>query len=393
MALQSITNINIDFCDKKYILVNAKQLDKSSRLISVTCYNHGEIYSINSGEHSVYIRYKKADDYAVLNSCKIDKKGKILVELTEQMLSAEGMCCADLVIANKGSASIDAETGKITTIDNASILSTMPLYIDVTGTAVDNLDIESSYEYNALNELLTKAEADYEEVILASKSWAVGGTGTRNNEDKDNAKYYSKQASNSASSAKTSEENASKSENLADGYMKNANLYCKNAKSYMDSALESKNSAKSSEDNAKASQNSAKSSATQAKNSEDNAYDYYMASKRYAVGGTNTDANEDIDNAKYYYQQVKGINDSLNGVVSPKGTILFEELATVDKAVGYLYFIEDSFVTDDTFVGGANVEHPAGTAVYYTVDGYWDCLDGYSWNVATVSEVKDYLGI
>jgi hypothetical protein len=194
MALQTTININVDFYDKKYILINAKQYDKNSRFLSVTCYNHGEIYPVNAGEHSAYIRYKKADNNSVFNFCKIDRKGNILVELTEQMLASDGICCADLMIVNKGSANIDAETGEITTVDNASILSTMPLHIDVTGTSIDNSDIESSYEFNVLNETLEKHESDYQEVVKTAKSWAVGGTGEREDEDTNNAKYYAELA-------------------------------------------------------------------------------------------------------------------------------------------------------------------------------------------------------
>lgn len=195
MALQTTTNINVDFYNKEYILINAKQYDKKSRFLSVTCYNHGDIYPINSGEHSAYIRYKKADNNAVFNFCEIDRKGKIIVELTEQMLASDGICYADLVIVNKGSADVNAETGEIVVIDNASILSTMILHIDVSGTAVENSDIESSYEFNGLNVALEKAEAEYVEVMKTSKSWAVGNTGIRDGESTDNAKYYCQQSS------------------------------------------------------------------------------------------------------------------------------------------------------------------------------------------------------
>ena len=188
MSLQVTTNINVDFYDKKYILINAKQLDKNSRFLSVTCYNRGETIPINSGEHAAYVRYRKADDYGVFNFCEIDRNGKILVELTEQMLASDGVCYADLVIVNKGDANLDAETGEIVTIDNASILSTMTFCIDVTGTPVDNLQIESSYEYNGLNKALEKAEAEYKEVIQLARSYAIGNAGgIRENEDVDNA--------------------------------------------------------------------------------------------------------------------------------------------------------------------------------------------------------------
>ena len=97
-------------------------------------------------------------------------------------------------------------------------------------------------------------------------------------------------------------------------------------------------------------------------------------SKSYAVGETNTRTDEDTDNAKYYYSQTKAINDSLGGVFSPQGTIEFSELQSVTKSVGYVYHISDDFVTDDTFKCGAGVLYPAGTNVYYTSYGYWDCF-------------------
>ena len=194
MALQSITNINVDFYDEKYTLINAKQFDRNSRVLYVTCYNHGEKFPINSGEHSAYIRYKKADDYSVFNFCEINRKGEIEVELTEQMLAADGVCRADLVITNKGKAKVDANTGEIAAIEDAAILSTKTFYIDVEEMAVENSEIESTYEFNLLNKTLADYEADYQNVIKTARSWAEGGTGIRNGEDEKNAKYYAELA-------------------------------------------------------------------------------------------------------------------------------------------------------------------------------------------------------
>ena len=281
MSLQATTNISVDFYDKKYILINAKQFDKKSRFLSVACYNHGEVYPLNEGEHSAYIRYKKSDNNSVFNFCEINRKGNIIVELTEQMLVSDGICCADLVIVNEGGAKVDAQTGEIIGIENSSILSTMPFYIDVTETAVENSDIESSYEFNGLNTALEKAEAEYEEVMKTSKSWAVGDTGIRNGENTDNAKYYAKQSSNSANSANTSALNAANSEELAEEHMndaltysQNAQTYMGNAKTYMTNASTSEANAKTSEVNAKNSEVNAKTSETNAKTSETNALNY-----------------------------------------------------------------------------------------------------------------------
>ena len=108
------------------------------------------------------------------------------------------------------------------------------------------------------------------------------------------------------------------------------------------------------------------------------------------------------------------------------GTITYSELAALKESssvgTGYLYNISDNFITDDTFKVGAGKEYDAGTNVYYTADGYWDCLAGATvtgvkggaetvyrkgnvnitvenigaiptTDIATVDEIKNYLGI
>ena len=420
MALQTTTNINIDFYDKKHILINAKQYDKKSRFISVTCYNHGENYPINSGEHSAYIRYKKADNYGVFNPCEIDRKGKIKVELTEQMLSADGICCADLVIVNKGGAKVDSQTGEIVYIENTSILSTMPIYIDVTETAVENSDIESSYEFNGFNTALEKAEAEYTEVMKTSKSWAVGGTGIRDGEDTDNSKYYCEQSLASANNANESEANALES--------------ALTAASAGSAALGSANRAANSEANAESSALSAESSAMSASTSAASAATSENVAKGYANIAQNSmnsamdsasSASASATSAYNYYLQAEAITNGLNGAFLPKGTITFAELIELKEsgavAAGDLYHISDNFVTDENFrVYGK--ECGAGTSVYYTVGDKFDYFVGAtvagvkgeseygyrtgmvnltaenvgaipSTDIATVDEIKNYLGI
>ena len=387
MALEIVKNINVDFHDKKYIMINAKQYDDKSRWIAITCYNQGQLFNISANKHSAYVKYRKADGYGVLNHCRINYKGEVLVELTEQMLAADGICYVDLVIINKGSAIVNIDTGEIITIDGSTILSTMAFCVNVYESTIGNPEIESSYEYDGLNDLMQRAEADYTEVILLSKSYAVGdASDIRENEDFDNAKYYCEQAAISAAKAKVSEENAKVSETNAKESETNAATSEANAK-------ESEINAATSEANAKESEINAKLSETNAAVSETNAYNYSIISQRYAVGGTNSVENEETDNSKYYYGQIKSVYNGLDGSLSPMGTITFEELATAEKFTGALYVISESFVTDETFVEGEGVAYPAGTLVYYTVNGLWDCFDGVKTDVATVEEVKAYLGI
>ena len=428
MALEIVKNIDIDFYDKKYILINAKQLDNKSRHLLVTCYNQGQIVPINSEEHAAYIRYKKSDDYSVFNFCDIKGVGKVLVEFTEQMLASDGISYADLVIVNKGDAEIDSDTCEIVTIENAPILSTMTFCIDVTGTAVENSQIESSYEYSAFNQSLANYWADFEDVMKTSKSWAVGDTDIRDGEDIDNSKYWANQSKISANSSSASAKNAATSESNANEYMDNALAYSQNAETYMNNsntymnnAKTSETNAKTSEDNAKASETNAKLSETNsktsetnadvseanaktsevnasaseqnAKTSETNAMTNANRAQSYAVGGTGTRDGEDTNNAYYYYERVKSIISGLDSGFIPMGTISFSELATVDKLTGYVYNIRDDFVTTSDFREGQGRSYTAGTNVYVCYDGMLDCLGGASSPTATVEEIKDYLGI
>lgn len=383
MSLQTVMDINVDFYDKKYILINAKQLDKNSRFLSVTCYNHGEIFPINSGEHSAYVRFKKPDNNSVFNFCEINRKGEIIVELTEQMLASDGICYVDLVIVNKGDAEVDVDTGEIINIDNAPVLSTMVFCIDVSETAVNNSEIESSYEYDGLNEALEKAEAEYTRVIMLSKSYAVGDAGgIRENENKDNAKYYYEQSLINANNSATSASKAATSAENAEIYMHNALLSSQNAETYM-------NNAKTYMGNASDSATSAANSATSASNSENTAKTYATTAQNSMTSASNSasSASNSATNAYNYYLQTEAITNGLNGAFLPMGTIEYEELASLKEsgtvAAGYLYNISDNFVTDETFRMGAGVEYDAGANVYFTADGSWDVLAG-----ATVTGVK-----
>ena len=74
------------------------------------------------------------------------------------------------------------------------------------------------------------------------------------------------------------------------------------------------------------------------------------------------------------------------------GTITFAELSELAqemKKSGYMYNISDSFTTDDSFKDGPSYVYPAGTNVYYTADGYWDCLAGTFLTPENFEEITD----
>lgn len=408
MNLQSIVNIDVDFYDKKYILINAKQLDKGSRFLLVTCYNHGTLFSLDSASQSAYIRYKKADDYSVFNLCEIDNDGKILVELTEQMLAAAGICTADLVIVNKRIADIDKDTLEVA-VKNAEVLSTMTFLIDVSEIAAENSEIESSYEYSGLNAALAKADAEYSKVIKFARSYAKGEGGVRVGEETDNAKYYYEQSLDNASNAsqseinaktsetnaKTSETNAAKSESSALTSANNALAYMNNAKNSETASALSESNSKTSETNALASESNAKASESAAKVSETNASTSESNAKISEINANTymTNADEYMKQTEEYKNTVLNVVNGLNSGFIPMGTITFAELATAEKAVGFTYNISDDFVTDETFAEGAGKQYTSGVNVYCRSDGLWDCFGGSASVTATIDEVKEYLGI
>ena len=132
-----------------------------------------------------------------------------------------------------------------------------------------------------------------------------------------------------------------------------------------------------SEANAAASEQASKASEQAAAESETNALNYRDYAKSYALGTNGVvRPGDEIDNALYFYEQVKRISQGLQGALMPMGTITFAQLPTVTAQAGYMYNISDGFTTDDTFNEGAGHEYPAGTNVYLTADGKWDCMAG-----------------
>lgn len=155
------------------------------------------------------------------------------------------------------------------------------------------------------------------------------------------------------------------------------------AEEYKDTAVSKAQEASGSADAAAASATTAAQeaeaasvSADEASSSADESENFRKLSESYAHGGTGVRPNENVDSSQYYYEQAKRISQGLEGALLPMGTIAFAQLPVVTRQAGYMYNIMDDFTTDNTFKEGAGYTYPAGTNVYYTADGYWDCLSG-----------------
>ena len=147
----------------------------------------------------------------------------------------------------------------------------------------------------------------------------------------------------------------------------NAKYYKEQAAIYADTAITQADKAKISADNAKTSEDATKAFA-------DSTKEFATIARSYTNGDTNTREGEITDCARYYYEQLKQISEGLNGALLPMGTIPFAQLINQTKVSGYMYNISDDFISDTTFKDGGNITYPAGTNIYYTADGFWDCL-------------------
>ena len=372
MNFEIIKEISIDFYNSRYIAINTKQYDKSSRYIVVSCYDKNTFFPIDNIYNHAFVRYRKPDDNSVFNCCDITKDGKILIELTEQMQAFVGKCFFDLVIVHNeplSVASIDIDNGELLTSKNTGILSTMLICVNVIENAVNHIDIESSDEFNALNELLIKATNDYTSVMRACK---ISEENAKDSEEK--ALVSEINARTSENNAKDSEEKALASENASKSSENAAKISEQNASASEINARTSENNAKDSEEKALASEMATQENKYVVVQSTADSINNAMMSKSYAIGGTGSRNGEDTDNSKYYYDQTKAISDNINGMFVPMGTITFEELNDAVKNAGYMYCISNDFITDNTFKCGSGISYHAGTIVYYTYDGYWDCI-------------------
>lgn len=310
--------------------VHLVQYDKTIPIVAVSITFSGQPYTIPEGA-AVNVRLKKADGKHVYDPVLgiSENRQTVYVPITAQMTTSAGQAQAILEI-----------------VSESNVVGTAPLYLDIDKNPVPEDAVESSDEFMSVHELVSAA-------------WAAAEA-----------------AESNAASAADSAAKAFQSETAADQSAKDAEAAKVSAETARDEASRLAADAKTYAENAQTSE-------TNARLSEEAAEEWATKSKSYAVGGTGTRAEEDVDNSKYYYEQARRVSEGLSGALLPMGTIAFEQLAAVDKRPGDMYNISDAFVTDDSFVEGEGHHYPVGTNVYCTADNLWDCLAGAT--VATVN--------
>lgn len=354
--------ISLDFYNNERKAIRAKQYDKKSRYVNITCTEKGVPVVLTASNMSCYIKMSTPDKRAIYNNGVIQSDGSILFELTETMLAQPG----------KGELEIDIVYSSTADGDDDALLSSMNLDVIIEKSVYSNDTIIATDEFNALTELITKEQsrsdslnALEDKVEKAEEIRVSNETERCNSEEKRKVSEEKRETDTKAAIDKTNEIILS-----ATGALETVKQKAEEVETNATNATKSESNAKASEQAATKSQETA----TEKANS---ASEYAVKAQSYAVGGTGSREGEDSDNAKYYYEQSRDISEGLKGGLQPHGTVAFLNLPSLsDVETGWMYNISDEFTTTNDFKEGEGNVVPAGANIYKTSDGKWDVLAG-----------------
>ena len=334
-------------------------LNSNTGVITVTYKNGSHVdYDTNLEKIAVNFSYDYVNQRLVLT---LTDGSKQYVDMSALITQYEFEDSATIAI------SINDKTGAVSAfIKNGSITDAML----ETG-YLAKITEQAAKATNMANSATTSSNSAYDNAKL-SQSYAIGGSGVRDSEDTDNSKYYSEQASKSASASANSASTASTKASEAATSASSASASATKSATSESNASKSASSAAESMSTAGTKASEAASSATSAGNSASTATSKAAAASTSASNAATSEAN-----AKKYYEQAKAISESFSGALRPMGTVTFANLPSVLSAsAGDMYNISDEFVTTSDFVEGIGHTEPAGSNVYKTESGKWDVLAG-----------------
>lgn len=334
-------------------------LNSNTGVITVTYKNGSHVdYDTNLEKIAVNFSYDYVNQRLVLT---LSDGSKQYVDMSALITQYEFEDSATIAF------SINDKTGAISAfIKNGSITDAML----ETG-YLSKITEQSAKATNMANSATTSSNSAYDNAKL-SQSYAIGGSGVRDGENTDNAKYYSEQASKSAIASANSASTASTKASEAATSASSASASANKSATSESNASKSASSAATSESTASTKASEAAQSATAAGNSASTATSKAVAASTSASNAATSEAN-----AKKYYEQAKAISESFSGALRPMGTVTFANLPSVLSAsAGDMYNISDEFVTTSDFVEGIGHTEPAGSNVYKTESGKWDVLAG-----------------
>lgn len=308
-----INNIRLDLNkEMQRVSVSVRKNDTTTRRLDITLVDHGQVVSLENASIALLMA-EKPDGRQLYNDCVINGD-EIQYTLTTQTINVVGEVRCQVQV----------------TYSDGSMLTSPVFLIAVYSPMVNDTVVESMNEYDAVSQFVVQAEQSAAQAAgsaaesatsasnshiseVLSESWAIGGTGARDNEDNDNSKFYAESAAGAASeaaelrteaavSATSAEEDAIASAEAREAASTSARacaIFEQNTRTF----------AAETEEHAEATAINAQNAAI----SEENAHDYEKLSESYAVG-TDGEVREgdDEDNAKYYKERAE---EALSGNV------------------------------------------------------------------------------
>lgn len=353
--------------------------------------------------------------------------GTATKKISVENFNATGAASAAQSAASAAQSATDATTAKNAAVqakdDTQALITSAQTIVSNASTYANNASTSAGTASTAANTATAQAAIATNQATLAAgyatnvdtwaktaKSWAVGGTGSRSQEDEDNSKFYSQQAHNSEinaaaseSNASTSETNAAASESTASSAASSASTnalkaegyavgtqngtpaasgetyYHDNAKYYKEQAATSETNAASSETNAGLSEAAAAASESAAKGSEEDSEAWAWGK----IDGVDVPATHPAyhNNAKYWADAASG---GVSGVSSFNGRSGVVVPSSGDYAANIIEFDPTNTNLVSTETQSAIVE------VQGNVEGVASDLGTLSSSLATVATSGSY---
>ena len=246
MDIKNIQKITVDFYNNKISFIRAKQYDKKTRYLIVSCTNNGTFIKFNPEDTICNLKMLTPDNRAIYNEEVINEDGTILVEFTESMLCSAGKGKIELNMLSK---------------DYSTLISTMTIDIIIEPSVYDNDKVISSDEYNILDKIII----DGKKLILDLTTLET--TLEENEEDRQRNENARKSNETERQSQETSRENAEalRESNTAT-VITNANTATSNANVATSNANEATTKANTATDAAKTATSNANTATNQANN-------------------------------------------------------------------------------------------------------------------------------
>lgn len=137
-----VKRINVEMSGgSRWYMATAMQNDRRTRYISARLLDEGEPYFVPE-DADVNVNIQKPDGNIVYNACSVDEDGRVVFEMTKQILAAVGTMKCNI---------------EISSLDVSEKAQSCTFEIEVESTVKDDDTIVSSSEYTALEKKVKEA--------------------------------------------------------------------------------------------------------------------------------------------------------------------------------------------------------------------------------------------